>query len=98
LVSALEELSTSYPGAGAPIQAKRLETLIETNKVLLNEAVKPLKINIPKNLNAKEAFDFVDDAVNKEYSNVLEKLSIQNTTSLNNKVLDILEDSILDVA
>ena len=47
LISALEDLSTSYPGAGAPIQAKRLETLIETNKVLLNEAVAPLGIKIP---------------------------------------------------
>ena len=96
LISALEDLSTSYPGVGAPIQAKRLETLVKANRTLLDEAVKPMNIKIPKNLDGSEAFDYVDDIISREYENVLEKLSIQDTASLNNKVLDILEESILD--
>ena len=96
LISALEDLSTSYPGVGAPIQAKRLETLVKANRTLLDEAVKPMNIKIPKNLDGSEAFNYVDDIISREYENVLEKLSIQDTASLNNKVLDILEESILD--
>lgn len=96
LISALEDLSTSYPGAGAPIQARRLETLILTNRALLEEAVTPLKIKIPKNLSPRESFEFVNDVVNKEYERVLGKLSLKNTSNLENKILNVLEDSVLN--
>lgn len=97
LITALEDLTTSYPGAGAPIQAKRLETLIETNKALLEEAVEPLKIKIPKNLSPREAYEYVDDIVNKQYENVIKKLSIKETNQLETKILNIIDESILDV-
>ena len=96
LISALEDLSTSYPGAGAPIQAKRLETLIETNKVLLNEAVAPLQIKIPKDLSTREAYSYVDEIISKKYENVLNKLSLSNTDNLEIKILNTLEESVLD--
>ena len=96
LISALEDLSTSYPGAGAPIQAKRLETLIETNKVILDEAVKPLGIKIPKNLSNKEVYAHVEDVVDKKYENVLNKLSLSDTSNLETKLLDLVEESVLD--
>ena len=98
LISALEDLSTSYPGVGVPIQAKRLETLIKTNRVLLDEAVEPLGLKIPKNLTGREAYEFVRDTIDVQYENVLEKLSLSNLDNLNNKILDILEESILDAS
>lgn len=98
LISALEDLSTSYPGVGVPIQAKRIETLIKTNMVLLEEAISPLKIKIPKGLSNREAYDYVDDVMNKEYTNVIAKLSLKNTNNLETKILDTLENSILDPA
>ena len=98
LISALEDLSTSYPGVGVPIQAKRLETLIKTNRVLLDEAVEPLGLKIPKNLSGREAYEFVRDTIDVQYENVLEKLSLSNLDNLNNKILDILEESILDAS
>lgn len=98
LVSALEDLSTSYPGAGAPIQAKRLESLIKFNRVLLDEAVEPLGIKIPKNLEGKDAFLYVDDLVNKAYENVLPKISINNAKSFEDKILDAITESALDAA
>lgn len=96
LISALEDLSTSYPGAGAPIQAKRLETLIETNKVILDEAVAPLGIKIPRNLSSQEAYDHVHDVMTKKYENVLSKLSLSETSNLETKILNLVEESVLD--
>lgn len=96
LISALEDLTTSYPGAGAPIQAKRLETLLQTNRVILDEAVKPLKIKIPKNLSMKESYEYVDDVISKEYENVISRLSIKGTNNLQQKIFNNIENSILD--
>jgi len=96
LITALEDLSTSYPGAGAPIQAKRLESLIKTNKVLLDEAVEPLGIKIPKNLSPRESYEYVDDIISKEYENVISKLSLQNTSNLETNLLNAIEESVLD--
>ena len=96
LISALEDLSTSYPGVGVPIQAKRLETLIKTNRLLLDEAVAPLKIKIPKGLEGREAFEYVDDIVSKEYENVINKLSLKNTSNLETRILNTIENSALD--
>tara|TARA_Y100000114_G_C11737332_1_gene316971 strand:+ start:25 stop:1536 length:1512 start_codon:yes stop_codon:yes gene_type:complete len=96
LVTALEDLSTSYPGAGAPIQAKRLESLIKFNRVLLDEAVEPLDIKIPKSLQGKDAFLFVDEELGKKYTDVLPKISISNARSFEDKILDTILDSALD--
>jgi hypothetical protein len=92
----LEDLSTSYPGAGAPIQAKRLESLIKFNRVLLDEAVEPLDIKIPKSLQGKDAFIFVDEELGKKYTDVLPKISISNARSFEDKILDTILDSALD--
>ena len=96
LISALEDLTTSYPGAGAVIQGKRLETLIKTNKVLIDEAVEPLNIKIPKNLSPRESFEFVQDKLDDAYSDILPKLSITNLDNLETKILNSVEASILD--
>lgn len=96
LITALEDLTTSYPGAGAVIQGKRLESLIQTNKVLINEAVQPLNIKIPKNLKPREAFEFVQDKLDDEYAKILPKLSISNLGNFENKILNTIESSILD--
>lgn len=96
LITALEDLTTSYPGAGAVIQGKRLESLIQTNKVLINEAVQPLNIKIPKNLKPREAFEFVQDKLDDEYAKILPKLSISDLGNFENKILNTIESSILD--
>ena len=97
LITALEDLSTSYPGAGAPIQAKRLDTLVQSNKILLQEAIEPLGIKIPKTIKTgREAYEFVDDIISKEYDNIVGKLKLNNTTNLQSKILDSVEDSVLD--
>lgn len=96
LISALEDLSTSYPGAGAPIQAKRLESLIKTNRVLLEEAVNPLGIKIPTNLSPREAYSYVDDIISKQYDDVISNLSLKDTSNLESKILNIIEKSVLD--
>ena len=82
----------------APITCASLASfdLIETNKVLLNEAVAPLGIKIPKDLSAREAYSYVDDIISKKYENVLNKLSLSNTDNLEIKILNILEESVLD--
>ena len=94
LITALEDLSTSYPGAGAPIQAKRLESLILFNKRLLEEAVEPLKIKLPKNASAKESYEFIDDILNKKYESIIPKLKLTKTDDLETNILNALEKSI----
>ena len=97
LITALEDLSTSYPGAGAPIQAKRLEALIVANRRLLEEAIEPLKIKIPSTIkSSSEAFEYVDDIISKKYDEVLSKLKLTDTNNLSSRTLDILENSVLD--
>lgn len=96
LITALEDLTTSYPGAGAVIQGKRLETLQKTNQVLINEAVEPLGIKIPKNLKPREAFEFVQDKLDDKYAEILPKLSVSNLGNFESKVLNAIEQSILD--
>ncbi|MAV99795.1 MAG: hypothetical protein CML81_08390 [Rhodobiaceae bacterium] len=96
LITALEDLTTSYPGAGAVIQGKRLEGLIKTNQVFINEAVQPLNIKIPKNLTPRESFEFVQDRLDEEYAKILPKLSISDLGNFENKILNTIEDSILD--
>ena len=97
LVTALEDLSTSYPGAGHPIQAKRLEALIVANRRLLEEAIEPLKIKIPSTIKtSREAFEYVDDIVSKKYDDVLGKLKLPDTQNLSRRMLDVVEDSVLD--
>tara|TARA_Y100001973_G_C5194840_1_gene333500 strand:+ start:1178 stop:2806 length:1629 start_codon:yes stop_codon:yes gene_type:complete len=97
LITALEDLSTSYPGAGAPIQAKRLEGLVIANRKLLEEAIEPLKIKIPSTIKSgQEAFEYVDDIISKKYDEVLSTLKLTNTKNFTDRSLDILENSLLD--
>ena len=97
LITALEDLSTSYPGAGAPIQAKRLEALIAANRKLLEEAVEPLKIKIPSTIkSSSEAFEYVDAIIRQTYDDILAKLKLTDTTSFSSRMLDALENSSLD--
>tara|TARA_R110001632_G_C11337018_1_gene417038 strand:+ start:705 stop:2225 length:1521 start_codon:yes stop_codon:yes gene_type:complete len=93
LVAAIEDFSTSYPGVGAVIQRSRLDTLKQTNNVLLNEALQPIGVKLPKGTTGKEAWEFVDSTLNKEYDRVLGKLKLNNVGNIENKLLDIIEDS-----
>ena len=87
----------AYPGAGHPIQAKRLEALIVANRRLLEEAIEPLKIKIPSTIKtSREAFEYVDDIVSKKYDDVLGKLKLPDTQNLSRRMLDVVEDSVLD--
>ena len=93
LVAAIEDFSTSYPGVGAVIQKSRLDALKQTNNVLLNEALTPIGVKLPKGTTGKEAWEFVESTLDKEYDRVLGKLKLNNVASIENKLLDIIEDS-----
>jgi len=93
LFQAIEEFSTSYPGVGPVIQNERKKALIQANNVLINEAIEPLGIKLPKNKVGHEAYDFIDDELDKRYSQTLSKLKISNVSNLTNKMLDLTENS-----
>ena len=93
LFTAIEEFSTSYPGIGPVIQNERTKALIQTNNALLNEAIAPLGIKLPKNKAGFEAYDFIDNEIDKAYATVLPKLKISRIGQLENKMLDIIEES-----
>jgi len=93
LVAAIEDFSTSYPGVGAVIQRSRLDALKQSNNVLLNEALQPIGVKLPKGTTGKEAWEFVESTLDKEYDRVLGKLKINNVANIENKLLDIIDDS-----
>ena len=93
LVAAIEDFSTSYPGVGAVIQRSRLDALKQTNNVLLNEALQPIGVKLPKGTTGKEAWEFVESTLDKEYDRVLGKLKLTNVGNVENKLLDIIDDS-----
>lgn len=93
LVAAIEDFSTSYPGVGAVIQRSRLDALKQTNNVLLNEALQPIGVKLPKGTTGKEAWEFVESTLDKEYDRVLGKLKLANVGNVENKLLDIIDDS-----
>ncbi len=93
LVAAIEDFSTSYPGVGAVIQRSRLDALKQTNNVLLNEALQPIGVKLPKGTTGKEAWEFVESTLDKEYDRVLGKLKLNNVGNVENKLLDIIDDS-----
>jgi hypothetical protein len=93
LFTAIEEFSTSYPGVGPVIQNERKKALIQTNNNLLNEAIAPLGIKLPKDKVGFEAYDFVDNELDKAYSRVLPKLKISNVSGLTNKMIDNVQES-----
>lgn len=93
LVAAIEDFSTSYPGVGAVIQRSRLDALKQTNNVLLNEALQPIGVKLPKGTTGKEAWEFVESTLDKEYDRVLGKLKLNNVANVENKLLDIIDDS-----
>ena len=96
LLENVEKMATSIPAVGQSVAKRRVESIIDFNRVALNEAVEPIGLNIPKNLSAREAFEFVDDAVSKSYDDVLGKLSINNTKNLEEKILKSIVNSDLD--
>ena len=93
LVAAIEDFSTSYPGVGAVIQRSRLDALKQTNNVLLNEALQPIGVKLPKGTTGKEAWEFVESTLDKEYDRVLGNLKLTNVANVENKLLDIIDDS-----
>ena len=96
LLENVEKMSTSIPAVGQAVAKRRVESIIDFNRVALDEAISPIGIKIPKDLSPREAFDFVDDAVSKSYDNVLGNLSINNTKKLEDKILQTLINSDLD--
>jgi len=96
LLENVEKMATSIPAVGQSVAKRRVESIMDFNRVALNEAVEPIGLNIPKNLSAREAFEFVDDAVSKFYDDVIGKLSINNTKNLEEKILRSLVNSDLD--
>lgn len=93
LIAAIEDFSTSFPGVGAVIQRSRLDALVETNNALLREAVEPINLKIPKGVVGKDAWEYIENAVNNEYEKVLKNLQITNIGNFTNKLLDVVENS-----
>ena len=96
LLENVETMSTSIPAVGQAVAKRRGESIVDFNRVALNEAIEPMGIKIPKELSPREAFEFVDDAVSKSYDDVLGKLSIDNTNKLEDRILQTLVNSDLD--
>ena len=96
LLENVEKMSTSIPAVGQAVAKRRVESIVDFNRVALNEAIEPIGLKIPKELSPREAFEFVDDAVSKSYDDVLGKLSIDNTKKLEERILQTLVNSDLD--
>ena len=97
LFTAIEEFSTSYPGVGPVIQSERTKALIQANNNLLNEAIAPLGIKLPKDKVGFEAYDFIDLQLDKAYSKVLPTLKLSNISKIENEMLDTIQNSGLSV-
>jgi len=96
LLENVEKMSTSIPAVGAPVAQRRIQAIVDFNRVALNEAVEPINLKIPKDLSPREAFEFVDDQISKSYDEILGKLSISDANALENKILKTIVDSDLD--
>ena len=93
LVNTIEEASTGIPGVGTSIQTARLNNLINYNKYMLNDALKPLGVKLPTGYEGRDAFKFADDAVSKAYEKVLQKITIKDTDPLFKDITNIINKS-----
>lgn len=93
LINTIEEAGTGIPGVGSAIQTARLNNLINYNKYMLNDALKPLGIKVPASYEGREAFKFADDAVSNAYEKLLPKITLKDTDLLFNDITNIINKS-----
>lgn len=96
LLENVEKMSTSIPAVGQAVAKRRVEAIVDFNRLALDEAIQPLNISVPKGLSGREAFDFVDDEISKAYTKVLDDLTITSPSAIEEAILKTVVNSDLD--
>lgn len=87
ITKAMEE-KMSLPFVADIIKQQERKTMQRFNRDVVEQAVKPLGVDLPKNLQGEDLVEAASEAVSEAYQNVVPKLSI-DATGLNSKANEI---------